>query len=972
MRTRNQSKRHAEAPPAPVDSEAGTSSCGRPKRAKGSLEEQSVNRSKKPTFDAALSSKRRKQSGTSHGEPEEKVKESVGKNSDEKDTKECTGKLSQRSSSTTNANGSTLVKGEDVGDVIYDANELVWEEGTIPVSVNMEDYSHEVGREVTVEFDSPSSSQKKVPRRISAKDKELAELIHKVHLLCLLARGRIVDNACNDSLIQASLLSLLPPNLLKIGEIQKLTANRLFSFVNWFRDNFHVRSQSIDRGSFHANLAFALQTHEGTAEEVVALSVALFRALNLTTRFVSILDVASLKPDADTTGITKKNTESIDMRISTPSTPLLATGQSYVPSDINLLDKSNLCQVSNGDKFDESEHSPGCKKDLHKALTSAGSFNDGGGSSSTSKASDGKLDCCGKNLAEVSKRKGDLEFTLELQRAISATSAAVAENKRHSKNDQLPDCSSTPASSMEKLRQSSAVGSLVPTNSSGAVWSRRSGPPLYWAEVYCGGETLTGRWLHVDAANAIVDGAEKVEAAAAACRRPLKYVIAFAGYGAKDVTRRYCMHWYKIASKRINSQWWEAVLAPLKELESAASGSVVQLEGLQGNSSSEIEKASNSVDMNFTGSAQRPLGNANHADGLSKEPSRTEKSADLQASSICLGSASRDSLEDMELATRALTEPLPTNQLAYKNHHLYAIEKWLTKNQVLYPKGPILGYCSGHPVYPRSCVKTLQTKQKWLREGLQVRVGEIPAKVVKRSKNFVDNQTSEVDSFIEDCGKPSTELFGKWQLEPLKLPHAVNGIVPKNERGQVEVWSEKCLPPGTVHLRLPRLIPVAKRLEIDFAPAMVGFDFRNGRCVPMFEGIVICNEFKDAILEAYAEEEERRESEERKRNENQALSRWFQLLSSIITRQQLKSSYVDSSSIHEISLGDQKKCEQQKGNSPRKTPSQDASSKVLRPLLPSGHDHVHTFLVENQSFDKETSVLTKRCSCGFSIEVEEM
>lgn len=31
---------------------------------------------------------------------------------------------------------------------------------------------------------------------------EAAELVHKVHLLCLIARGRIVDNACNDPLIQ--------------------------------------------------------------------------------------------------------------------------------------------------------------------------------------------------------------------------------------------------------------------------------------------------------------------------------------------------------------------------------------------------------------------------------------------------------------------------------------------------------------------------------------------------------------------------------------------------------------------------------------------------------------------------------------------------------------------------------------------------------------------------------------------------
>jgi xeroderma pigmentosum group C-complementing protein len=73
--------------------------------------------------------------------------------------------------------------------------------------------------------------------------------------------------------------------------------------------------------------------------------------------------------------------------------------------------------------------------------------------------------------------------------------------------------------------------------------------------------------------------------------------------------------------------------------------------------------------------------------------------------------------------------------------------------------------------------------------------------------------------------------------------------VSKNERGQVDVWSEKCLPPGTVHLRLPRLFQVAKRLGIDYAPAMVGFDYRSGRCLPVFDGIVVCTEFQSAILE---------------------------------------------------------------------------------------------------------------------------
>ncbi|URE22716.1 protein complementing XP-C cells [Musa troglodytarum] len=989
MRTRNQYKRRAETPPAQNDSAVGTSSGAKSKRGKGSLtarlEETIVNTSKKAISHTAMGSKRRKESVPYHGEPEEKfllsqVEESVGKHSGSIDTKDCGHEFNLKGCGTRNGKGSTLVKEADAEDISYDANELVWEEGTIPVPENLESYSHDVGREVTVEFtDSPSCSQKKLPRRISAKDKELAELVHKVHLLCLLARGRIVDNACNDSLIQASLLSLLPVNLLTIGEVQKLTANRLCALVNWFSNNFRVRSQSTDEGSFNANLAFALQTREGTAEEVAALSVALFRALNLTTRFVSILDVASLKPDADITGTTKQDTASMDMRIFSPSTSVLAPSPVSEITGVHLLNKNNEnLEISGKDKFDEEQQGSGCKENLPEVSAAACSSNDPVSYTSTIGMCNNKFNC----QDTKSKRKGDMELMLEMEMAISATAAAVADNKLHSEIDESPVSSARLASSAKKPTQRSAVDSSVSMHgSSGAVWSRRTGPPLYWAEVYCSGETLTGRWVHVDAANAIVDGAERVEAAAAACRRPLRYVVAFAGNGAKDVSRRYCMHWYKIASKRINAQWWEAVLAPLKKFESATAGSVVQLEELHGKASPDREKkVISSVEMNFRDNqvtSQSPLESPCDADGLGKKVSNLTKSMDLEALPNCLWIESRDSLEDMELATRALTEPLPTNQLAYKNHHLYAIEKWLMKYQVLYPKGPILGYCSGHPVYPRSCVQNLQTKQKWLREGLQVRASEMPAKVVKRSRYFVSGQTSEVDVPKEGYGKPSVELFGKWQLESLKLPHAVNGIVPKNERGQVEAWSEKCLPPGTTHLRLPRLVPVAKRLEIDFAPAMVGFDFRNGRCIPAFDGIVVCSEFKDAILEAYAEEEERRESEERKRNENHALSRWFQLLSSIITRQHLKNSYVDSSSTHGTVSNDQKSNRNvSQENSPHGNTSsasdfRDGSSQELKPVFPSDHDHEHVYPVENQSFDEKTLVWTKRCPCGFSIEVEE-
>uniref|UniRef100_F6HSJ2 DNA repair protein RAD4 n=1 Tax=Vitis vinifera TaxID=29760 RepID=F6HSJ2_VITVI len=151
-----------------------------------------------------------------------------------------------------------------------DINESDWEEGSIPTLDSVDNHQNAGIKEVTIELSGLlDSSQQKPIRRASAEDKELAELVHKVHLLCLLARGRLIDSACNDPLVQASLLSLLPADLLKISEIPRLTANAFTLLVRWFHDNFRVRSPSSVERPLHSSLAFALEAHEGTPEEKI-------------------------------------------------------------------------------------------------------------------------------------------------------------------------------------------------------------------------------------------------------------------------------------------------------------------------------------------------------------------------------------------------------------------------------------------------------------------------------------------------------------------------------------------------------------------------------------------------------------------------------------------------------------------------------------------------------------------------------
>ena len=56
---------------------------------------------------------------------------------------------------------------------------------------------------------------------------------------------------------------------------------------------------------------------------------------------------------------------------------------------------------------------------------------------------------------------------------------------------------------------------------------------------------------------------------------------------------------------------------------------------------------------------------------------------------------------------------------------------------------------------------------------------------------------------------------------------------------------------GTRQISRPRVVAVCKRLKVDYAMAMTGFDIRGGRSVPRFEGVVVCEDFADQVEEEW-------------------------------------------------------------------------------------------------------------------------
>ncbi|XP_072941548.1 DNA repair protein complementing XP-C cells homolog [Epargyreus clarus] len=245
----------------------------------------------------------------------------------------------------------------------------------------------------------------------------------------------------------------------------------------------------------------------------------------------------------------------------------------------------------------------------------------------------------------------------------------------------------------------------------------------------------------------------------------------------------------------------------------------------------------------------------------------------------------RDREEDEGLDRMQLDAPLPKSIAEYKNHPLYALKRHLLKFEAIYPPdAATLGFVRGEAVYARECVYVCRSRDTWLKEAKVVRLGEKPYKVVKARPKW-DKLSNKL---ITD--KP-LEVFGPWQVDDYEPPVAENGIVPRNAYGNVELFKECMLPKGTAHIKLPGLNRVAKKLNIDCAPAMTGFDFNGGWSHPVYDGFVVCKEFEDIIINAWQEDQEEQERKEMEKLEARVYGNWRRLIKGLLIRERLKLKY---------------------------------------------------------------------------------
>nr|GAT55865.1 predicted protein [Mycena chlorophos] len=264
----------------------------------------------------------------------------------------------------------------------------------------------------------------------------------------------------------------------------------------------------------------------------------------------------------------------------------------------------------------------------------------------------------------------------------------------------------------------------------------------------------------------------------------------------------------------------------------------------------------------------------------------------------------RDDVEDAELDTVQLLEGMPTTIAGFKDHPMYVLTRHLTQTQTIHPPPPLtreVGKFRGEPVYPRSAVVSLKTAENWLRSaGRSIREGEQPLKLVKaraatlgRMREVAVMKDGLRTAGEDDQGEVMTGLYAFSQTELYVPDPVVDGVIPKNNFGNIDLYVPSMLPAGAAHIPYKGTAKLAKQLGFDYAEAVIGFEFRNRRATPVINGIVVAEENESAILEAYWEAEQDAAAKARAKKRDRVLKRWVRLVHGLRIRQSLQEEYKD-------------------------------------------------------------------------------
>lgn len=250
----------------------------------------------------------------------------------------------------------------------------------------------------------------------------------------------------------------------------------------------------------------------------------------------------------------------------------------------------------------------------------------------------------------------------------------------------------------------------------------------------------------------------------------------------------------------------------------------------------------------------------------------------------------RDAVEDAELREVVSKEPMPNSVSGFKDHPVYALERHLKRDETIHPYFQV-GTFQGIPVFHRKNVISLRSARQWYNEGREVEAGQEALKWVKTRGYTINSLRAEERARAEGAEEPQEGLYARFQTKIYTPPPVKDGIVPKNHFGNIDLFVPSMLPAGAAHIPYNGAAKVAKKLGVNFADAITGFGFRKHRSIPRLTGIVVPEQYKKGVLDAYWALEHAAAEKEIDRQQERALRHWRKLLNALRIAKRMKEQY---------------------------------------------------------------------------------
>ncbi|RFU29045.1 hypothetical protein B7463_g7287, partial [Scytalidium lignicola] len=239
----------------------------------------------------------------------------------------------------------------------------------------------------------------------------------------------------------------------------------------------------------------------------------------------------------------------------------------------------------------------------------------------------------------------------------------------------------------------------------------------------------------------------------------------------------------------------------------------------------------------------------------------------------------------------------------YKSSAEFVLERHLRREEAILPTAKHVkmftvkakgGVTTKEKVFLRKDVVACKSIETWHKEGRAPIPGEEPRKRVPY-RAATTNRRRELAEVEYATGEKMLQgLYSRDQTDWIIPAPIKDGKIPKNEYGNIDVYVPSMIPEGAVHIPRRSTVRICKKLGIDYAEAVTGFEFGSRMAVPIITGVVVAQEHLEAVMDQWEKDEMERARKEDEKRTKAALAMWRKLLMGLRIVERVREEYGDA------------------------------------------------------------------------------